>query len=308
MAVKPILWEFSIGGVQLTKFSAPEEFEIGWEKQLVEHKTLTPNGVSRIDTHILGIYPIPTTWPPPPPGINALNNFQQLERLATQPADVMFIYGPLQYNVQVSKVTGHPKSPIEIAYDLSITVKSVITENGAIPSNTPPFDISTQTFIDNGDAAWTALGSSPSLPASLEQAYNNQKAQQAAASPLRDAPFPVLVLLAKAVQVFNQAMYAYLAAQELKRLDATGNTALLNALTVYTNYSQYYSNLQTLLGGEIGNQQIVAEANTNLFAIAQQFYPNLDAASGANMIAQANKLADYFITSRVMLTIPAPTS
>jgi hypothetical protein len=305
--VQITLWDFIIGPVTLTKFEVPQEFEIGFEKQLAEHKTLSSTGVSRIDTHVLAVYPLPTQWKGTLYGATALTRFQAIERLATQTNDVTWTYGPLQYNVQVQKVIGKPHSWIEIDYEISVVVKQALTKNANLPTPTEPFDISTQTFLDDGNDNFDNLVDDPDMPASLiaqQTALNNQIT---AASPIRNASYPTLFALQVSLTAFNQAFYAYLAAKEAKQLDAGGQGFLLNALQAYANYSQFATALSTLTGGTIGNQQVQAGAGVNLFSLSNQFYPNLAAADGANLIAQANQLSDYWINQPQTLTIPSLT-
>jgi hypothetical protein len=303
-AANAILWDFIIDTLTLSAFEVPEEFEIGFEKQLAVHKTLSSNGTSQINTTVLGVFPLPTSWTGTLYGANALPRYQQLERLATQPADVIWKYGPLQYNVQVQKVTGKPRSPIEFHYEISLIIKQALTQNGSIPTLDPAFDISTATFLSNGQTLGAYAATNGIFPTALAAQYTAINNQITAASPIRNASYPTLFALSINLAAFNQAVYALLAAQEAQKLDATGNSNFLTLLGVYTNYSQFASQLGTLIGGTIGNQLITAGAGTNLFAISQQFYPNLSASDGANLIAQANQLADYFVTAPTTLTIP----
>jgi hypothetical protein len=298
-------WDFILGNVTLDQFECPEDFSIGWEKNLAEHRYLSSGGTTQINTHVLGVYPVPTKWHGTLFYQTALQRFQLLEALATQITPVVWQYGPLQYLVMVKSCVGIVKHQFEIDYEIDITVLQ--SGNQTVPFsdlNAGGSEIGSA-FYDAGNTAYANFKSKGlAVPTKMQNLYTGMINAITGASPLSGASIQALLSVGTQIGAFLASSAQFLNILKSTPLTEIGNNQLGYGMQMFANFSQLQGVVQQLSGTGATATTISAPAGTSLFTLSGQFYPQLPPGQGAKMIADANLQNDYFVNADTTLTIP----
>ena len=300
-------WRFVIGGVRLFQFEVPGQFTIGFEKHIAVHKFLAEDGNSQIATHTLGVYPVPITWTGTFYGGTALQRYQKIERLATQLVPTTFEFGPLKYKVDIQKVEGTIKHKLEIDYTISMIVISADNKNKSAPQFKPAANLESELVYVQGSQAFSSIIQPQVVqapPASVLVLYTDMQNEIQLNTPLSLAPVSKLQKIAAKINIFTMQLSAYVRVLQGTNLNARDNKTLLTAITALNSFVLFGQKLKNINGPNLTTSQVIAEAGTNLFVIARQFYPNADTATAVKLISDANNLRDYFITKQTSLIIP----
>ena len=305
MAVTPLNWAFTIGGLTLTRFEVPQEFELGVQGHVAVHRYINEAGVSAVAVHGLGSFPMPTTWQGHLFGGTALNRHAQLQNLAANQIVTELAYGPLLYDVMVTHYAGKIYNQIKIAYTIELVI--VKERNGTLAQLSPPtvpFDIGTQTVFDNASTAYNNLVTADvNLPASLSSLYNNLLTSIQNAYPLKGAALQVIQSILSTLQALISSVSAYALPLENNAIVEADLVKLDNALQMLAAMFVLQINLQQLVGASSSSPSTSLQFG-NLYALAAKYFPNLDVPTTAAIIAQANNAYDYFIRVPTVLKIP----
>lgn len=308
-------WDFIIGGVILDRFECPEEFEIGWEKNLAVHRYLAEDGSYKINTHVLGTYPVPSKWSGTLFYQSALARFQLLEALGTQISPVIWQYGPLGYYVQVKSVIGRVKNQFEIDYEMEIVVIESLNQTVPFSDLQVGGSVGAQNFYDTGNTEWVdfvsalAVNGSPLMvPTKLQNLYTGMIDLITGQTPLSGASIQGLLSISATIGAFLSETAQFLDILKSTSLTEITNNQLLAGIQMYANFSQLQGYVNALIGQTPAAIMVSAQPNTSLYTLSGQFYPQLPPDQGATMIAQANGLFDMFLDAPQMLAIPPLSS
>lgn len=314
VAPTPTPLTFSIGGVELSSFEIPEQFDFGHEMLQATHKYMAPDGTPIIQVQNMGAYPLPTEWE----GIlyysTALTRAQQLDQIAatqTPNSPINWIYGSLEFTVFINSFRFTVKNSNEIHYKISLTVlsenfqSSPNFQEGVNPQTPQSLDSSIQADWVLGQQGLASLESyDPKVPAKITQAAANVDALMTLYGVISTQPADNILQLSQTIDPLLAALTAY-----IKPLKNTATSALdvekLNAaLTCYNGYyllQQAVNALIALIGSYIG---VALSYTGNLYALAAKVYPLLDIPTMAIAIAAANGLSDFWIYTPTDINLP----
>jgi len=304
MAVTPQIWTFSIGGISLSRFELPQEFDVGVEGHVAVHRYINEQGASATVVHGLGSYPIPTEWKGRLRGATALKRHSQLQNLVATQVVTPLVYGPLLFDVMVKSYTGTVRHQLMVDYHISMVV--VKERNGSlpIPAAAQSFDVGTQSFFDTAQQSYTTLvAQDPALPAAITTSFGNLSSAVTAAYPLKLATLAQITSLVALSAGLNSQLSAYIQPLQNNAVVEADLAKLDAALQLDAAIQLFYINLRQLLG--LGaTTPTVSLRRGNLFTLAATYYPNTDTATAAALIAQANGLDDFFIRTPKTLVLP----
>lgn len=304
MAVQPLTWAFSLGGIALSRFEVPSEFEDGVDAHLVVHRYINEGGSAATKVHSLGSFPLPTQWQARLYGASAIDRHFKLKRLAAAGLPIQWVYGPMQYTVAIEKYSGKIHHQLEIYYSLDLIV--IAEKNGALPQPdaSVSFDVGTQAVYDVAAQAMDDLVTADAnLSASVIAADSAATSLLLNAYPLKLQSLTVILKIISALNVLLTVLQAYAAPLQQNAVLEADLQRLEASLRALDAFSLLMANLQQLLGQSTTATQI-AIASGDLFSIAAQYYPGQDVATVAASLAGANGLSDYFITTPTTLVLP----
>jgi hypothetical protein len=304
MATQPLTWTFNLGGIGLSRFEVPPEFEDGVDAHLVVHRYINESGSAATKIHSLGAFPLPTTWNARLYGANALSRHFQLKRLAAAGKPFLWTYGPLQYTAAIQRYSGKIHHQLEIYYTIDLIV--IAEKNSALPQPdaSVSFDVGTQAVYDVAAQAMADLQTADlNLSASVLTANANATSLLLNAYPLKLQPLTTILKIISAVNVLLTALQAYTAPLQQNAVLEADLARLEASLRALDAFSLLMTNLQQLLGQSATATQVTISSG-DLFSIAAQYYPGQDVATVAASLAGANGLSDYFITTPMTLVLP----
>lgn len=306
MASSPLKWDFILGSIFLDQFECPEEFEIGWEKNLAEHRYLAIDGSYKINTHVMGVYPVPTKWTGTLFYQTALLRFQQLEALATQLTPVVWQYGPLQYLVDVKSVIGKVKYQFEIDYEIDIVVIQSVNQTVPFSDLQVGGSVSAQTFYDDGNTDYASFQGEVQLtpPTAMQTLYTGMIDAITGQTPLSAATIQGLLVVSASIGAFLTESFQFLNILKATPLTEIGTNQLAFGMQMAANFGQFKGFVDALVGTTPSSTVISAPSGASLYTLSGQFYPQLPPDQGATMIAQANGLFDMFLPADSTLAIP----
>ncbi len=305
MSAPTLVWTFSIGGTNLTKFEVPSEFTIGHDNKVAKHYYLDVNGVATIKTHFQGSFPVPTEWKGTFVTSTALTRAQLLDKLCSGGNPITWQYGAYTWQVVVDSFHYTPKWQFEVDYEIKLTI---VKDNTITTSSDefPGLDVTTQQFFDYGNNAYGALiSATPTvpIPASIVVSYNLLTALLQAAFPLGGASLQTLLALSSSIGVFVVGLQTYITSLESTAVLEVDLAALNAALQTFQGFSLLNENVQQFIGTTPANTVVVATAS-NIFELAALYYPNTDVPTAAQGLYTANNLTDTDVAAGTLLAIP----
>jgi hypothetical protein len=149
-------WIFALNNVQFQKQEVPEEFDLGHEIKVAEHRYINANGQPVVRTHFQGAYPVPTSWKGIFTTAVALQHAQTIDAMAIAGAPVKFTYGPLSWMVFIKKFRYTPHFQLEVHYEIELIVLKDLNGNSVSPFP-QTFDSQVQQLYTNGVANFNTL-------------------------------------------------------------------------------------------------------------------------------------------------------
>jgi hypothetical protein len=296
---------FSLGNIVLTKFEVPEKFDIGHELMMAEHKLISESGAPVVKVHTQGAFPLPTTWNATLFGANALSRAEQLDRLCTAQQEVLWVYGPLQYNCIIKRFKATPAGgQFELQYEIELVVLE--NRNGAVYAQDyiVPFDVGVQQFYSNGQAAIQAAAAADAeFPLVCIDAATQVDTLLSEFFPLNVQPLVNLLTVLGSLDTLLSELDSYvnpLMSTAVLEADMAKLNASLQALG---NYGLMRQNLAQLAGAG-PYVRTIPQYMGNLFDLASIYYPEVDPTDVAPSIATANNLEDFFINTPTDIHLP----
>jgi len=301
MPVTPSHFTFKLDQVELQNFEVPAEFEIGHELQLAVHKYISESGQPVIKVHNMGAFPIPTNWTGILYGQNALPRHQTLDRLCCAQQPITWQYGPLQYTVVIQKYVAKVFYQSEVHYTIDLVV--ITDNNGAtpLPSLTITVDTTAQSALSTAN---TAVLTTPAVPQNIINESNQLNAAIQAAYPLGNAAYLEILAIVELVKAVIASTQIFVGPLEATATSETDLTTLSNMFNAMQAWGVVLANLVLLLGQSPSPTTFTAQAGSNLFDVASQFYPNADLPTAVAALAAANNMTDNFIYAPTQLVIP----
>lgn len=304
MSVQPQIWNFSLGGIKLTRFEVPSGFDDGVDAHIAVHRYINEQGIAATKTQGLGAFPLPTKWSAKLREGTAVPRHLQLKALAAAMAPITLSFGPLSYVVVINRYSGRILHQLMVDYDIDLTIIS--EQTGSLPAQAAQvsFDVGTQAIYDTAAQAMSDLQiADTNLSASITAANNAMTSLLLNSYPLKLQSVGTILSIISAIGVLQSVLQAYAAPlqqnavleADLQRLDAS--------LRALQGFGLLTLNLEQLLGDSPTAQSITL-AYGNLYAIASQFYPTSDVPTIADMLAAANGLDDYWVTAPTTLVLP----
>jgi hypothetical protein len=299
-----VVWNFTLGGIKLTRFEVPAGFDDGVDPHIAVHRYINEQGGAAVKTQSLGAYPLPTKWGAKLFGAGAIARHLQFKALAAAGQPVQLSFGPLSYVVAITHYLGKILHQFQVNYEIDLTVISEKT--GALPAQAAvvSFDVGTQAVYDTAAQAMTDLQvADVNLSASITAANTALTTQLQNAYPLKLQPLSTILSILASIALLQSALQAYVTPLEQNAVLEADLMRLDASLRALQGFGLLTTNLQQLLGISPTAQSIILTYG-NLYAVAAQYYPGSDVPTIADMLAAANGLSDYWITSSTALVLP----